>query len=208
MTPFVVLEGRAAALMLPNIDTDIIIRIERLTGVSHANLGEFAFESFRYREDGSADPDFFLNKPAFQNTRILVAGCNFACGSSREGAVWSLMQAGIRCVIAESFGDIFYNNCFMNGLLPVVLPKTDVEALAVELTGGADMVVDLRQRCVITPSGRVVPFEIDPLRREAMLEGLDAISSTMRHAGAIKSWQARDRQERPWVWDTGRSLEG
>lgn len=197
--------GPAASLMRPNIDTDVIIRIERLTGVPRAEMGPYAFEALRYRPGqagdlGSEDPDFALNRAPFRDAPILIAGRNFGCGSSREGAVWAMMGMGLRVVIAESFGDIFFANCFQNGMLPIVLPGPTVERLAEAAAGGDPVRVDLVNRVVVPPNGAPIPFEIDPQRREALLEGLDEIGRTLRHEAAIADWQGTDREARPWVW--------
>src|SRR5579883_2934526 len=175
MEPFTTLTGIAAPLLRPNIDTDIIIRIERLIGGDPKSLGPYAFESWRYRPDGSEDPDFVLNREPFRRARILIAGENFGCGSSREGAVWALQGFGILCIIAPSFGDIFFNNCFQNGVLPIRLERPTIERLVASLAG-------------------------DPARPAALLQGLDEIGRTLRHDQAIAAFQARDRAERPWVY--------
>jgi len=187
--------------MRANIDTDVIIRIERLTTIPREQLGRYAFEALRYRTDGSEDPDFVLNQAAFRAAPILIAGANFGCGSSREGAVWALMAAGLRCVIAESFGDIFYNNCFQNGLLPVVLPSEAINHL-VDLTAqGEVLTVDLVGRSISTSKSGAVSFEIDAARRKTLLEGLDDISLTLARKAEIVEWQSKDRVARSWVWD-------
>jgi 3-isopropylmalate/(R)-2-methylmalate dehydratase small subunit len=197
---FTIVRGPVAALLRPNIDTDVIVRIERLTSVARDALGPYAFEALRFRADGSEDPDFVLNLPPFRDAPILLSGPNFGCGSSREGAVWALLARGIRCVIAESFGDIFFANCFQSGMLPLRLPG---EALAriVQLTAdGSPLSVDLSAQHIVLPGGDTVAFEVDPMRREALLEGLDDITQTLKRIDAIAAWQARDREARPWVW--------
>ena len=204
MQSFTTVSGAAAPLMRDNIDTDVIIRIERLTGTTRESMGQWAFEALRYRADGAENPNFVLNQPAFRDAPILVAGANFGCGSSREGAVWALMGMGLRCVVAASFGDIFFNNCFQNGLLPVRLPPEDVARLAEACAGGnARVTVDLRRQVVVFPHGEEVPFEIDPMRRESMLEGLDDIGLTLKNAADIEAFQAKDRVDRPFVWQPG-----
>lgn len=201
MQAFTTLTGTAAPLMRDNIDTDVIIRIERLTGTTKASMGAVAFEAWRFRPDGSENPDFVLNRPEFRGAPILVTGANFGCGSSREGAVWALMGMGLRCVIADSFGDIFFNNCFQNGLLPICLTTDAVRRLADQCTGGsAQVTVDLERQAVVFPDGGRMMFAIEPMRRTAMLEGLDEIGLTLKHAGAIAGYQAADRAARPWVW--------
>lgn len=201
MEPFRQIEGPAAPFLEPNINTDVIIRIERLTGEPRSELGRFALEALRFRPNGDENPDFILNRPAFRGAPILITGRNFGCGSSREGAVWALMGLGLRCVIGESFGDIFYNNCFQNGMLPIVLPKATVDWLAAAAGGGAPARVDLADGIIVAPDGAAIPFEIDPQRRECLLEGLDEIGRTLKRADDIDAWQARDRAERPWVWE-------
>ncbi|MFM0207685.1 3-isopropylmalate dehydratase small subunit [Paraburkholderia sediminicola] len=192
--------GAAAPLMLANVDTDLIIRIERLTSVPRDQLGPYAFEALRYRDDGSDEPAFVLNQPAFRNAPILLAGANFGCGSSREGAVSALWASSIRCVIAESFGDIFRNNCFQNGLLPVQLSAAELDVLSRDAAGGEYVAVDLEQQTVSAPRGQTFRFEIEPLRRNALLQGLDEIGQTMLRESDIAGWQQRDRESRPWMW--------
>ena len=199
MQGFTTLTGTAAPLMRDNIDTDVIIRIERLTGTTKASMGAVAFEAWRFLPDGSENPDFVLNRPEFRGAPILVTGANFGCGSSREGAVWAMMGMGLRCVIADSFGDIFFNNCFQNGLLPIRLPADAVRRLA-DQCGGAQVTVDLERQEVVFPDGGLTTFAIEPMRRTAMLEGLDEIGLTLKHADAIADYQAVDRAARPWVW--------
>lgn len=205
MEKFITVTGPAAPLLWPNIDTDMIIPVQRLVGASRTGLGPHGFERFRYRADGSENPDFPLNREPFRGSPILLAGANFGCGSSREGAVWTLMGMGVRCVIAPSFGDIFFNNCFQNGLLPVVLPEAMVRRIA-EATeaspGNARTTVDLERQVVVTPWGEAVPFAVDARKKEAMIEGLDEIALTRRRAEEIAAWQARDRAARPWAWES------
>ena len=201
MQPFTEVRGPAASFARANVDTDVIIRIERLTSVPREQLGRYAFEALRYRKDGSEDPDFALNQPAFRTAPILMAGVNFGCGSSREGAVWALMAAGLRCVIAASFGDIFYNNCFQNGMLPVVLPEAVIKDLAAQTAQGQSLTVDLVSRSIMPPNGKAIRFEIDPARRESLLEGVDEIGRTLRQKAEIVAWQESDRAVRSWVWE-------
>jgi len=201
MQAFTTLSGPAAPLLLANVDTDVIIRIERLTGHPREQLGRFAFEALRYRPDGSDDPEFVLNQNAFRGAPILLAGANFGCGSSREGAVWALMGLGIRCVIAPSFGDIFYGNCFQNGVLPITLDEHSIQELAIAARTGTAMAVDLVHRQLAIGDSAPIPFQIDDLRRESLLEGLDAIGLTLKDAALIATWQDADRARRPWVWN-------
>jgi 3-isopropylmalate/(R)-2-methylmalate dehydratase small subunit len=199
-----IITGAAAPLLRDNIDTDVIIRVERLAGTSKASMGAVAFEVLRFHEDGSENPDFILNQAPFRNAPILISGANFGCGSSREGAVWAILGMGLRCVIAESFGDIFYNNCFQNGLLPVPLPAAEIQALAQQCADGHGKVtVNLEQQVVVAPGGETMPFAMEPMQRTALLEGLDDIGLTLKHADAIAAYQQQDRMARPWVWNAG-----
>ena len=200
MEPFTTVSGPAAPLMLANVDTDVIIRVEPMTRHPREALGRFAFEALRYRPDGSEDPAFVLNQPPYRGAPILLAGANFGCGSSREPAVWALMGMGIRCVIAPSFGDIFFGNCFQNGMLPIVLDEHTLEELATTARTGAAMIVDLVQRQLSIGDSAPLPFQVDGLRRESLLAGLDAIGLTLKDAPAIAAWQAADRARRPWIW--------
>ncbi len=202
MEKFTILEGIAAPLHRRDVNTDMVIRIERLVAEPRHRLGPFLFESLRYHPDGDENPEFVLNREGHRDARILIAGENFGCGSSREGAVWALAAFGIRCVIAPSFGDIFYNNCFQNGVLPIVLPADEVLSLVSEAETPARFRVDLESQRVHAPSGREIPFEIAPARREALLEGLDAIGITLKRRDAIDAYRDRDRRDRPWVHDT------
>jgi 3-isopropylmalate/(R)-2-methylmalate dehydratase small subunit len=199
MEKFETLTGIAAPLLWSNIDTDMIIPIQRLVGSGRTGLGQFGFERFRDK------PDFPLNKPAFQGAPILLAAENFGCGSSREGAVWTLLGMGIRCVIAPSFGDIFHNNCFQNGVLPVRLPIELIRRMAEameESPGNARVTVDLEKQVVITPWGEAVPFAVDARKRAALISGLDEIAQTLQRAPEIEAWQERDRAARGWAWDS------
>jgi 3-isopropylmalate/(R)-2-methylmalate dehydratase small subunit len=202
----VVVEGVAAPLALANVDTDVIIRIERLAKLARAELGRYAFEPLRYRADGSEDPAFVLNRPPFRDARILVAGENFGCGSSREMAVWAIAGLGIRVIIAPSFGEIFFANCFQNGLLPVTLPAQTVARMAERLEADpatARMAVDL-ERCEIrTGWGETLPFAVEALRRRMLLEGADEVALTLAREAEIAAFQARDRERRPWIYGNG-----
>lgn len=200
LTPFTVVAGPAPYLARPNVDTDVIIRIERLTTLDRDQLGPHAFEALRYLDDGREDPDFVLNQPRFRHAPILLAGENFGCGSSREGAVWALQGLGVRCVMAPSFGDIFFSNCFQNGVLPLRLPAADIDILARACEGGLPLTVDLQRQVVVAPDGHAVAFSIDPLRREGLLHGLDDIGLTLKDDAAIREWQRQDRLRRPWAW--------
>ncbi len=203
MDKFATLNSVAAPILRENIDTDVIIPISRLVGNSvRGTLGQWCFTPLRYKPDGSENPEFVLNREPYRGAQILLTGVNFGCGSSREGAVWALYEMGIRCVIGSSFGDIFFNNCFQNGLLPVILDRETVESLAreVEASQGAGRIsVDLAEMTVTAPSGKRHSFAVEPARREALLEGLDEIALTLKRASEIAAFQARDRQQRPWV---------
>ncbi len=206
MTPFTTVSGHAAPLMKTNVDTDVIIRIERLTAGKASELGRYALEALRYRADGSENPEFVFNQPKYRAAPILIAGKNFGCGSSREGAVWALMGMGVRVVIAESFGDIFYGNCFQNGMLPIRLPADVVQSLVEESLGSdAAFTVDLERALLSTPSGKAITFTVDKLRRESLLTGLDDVGLTMKSDDEIAAWQAADRQARPWIWTASAS---
>ena len=204
MDNFTVVAGPAAPLMRANIDTDTVIRIERMTGAKPVEMAQFLFEALRFDADGRPKPDFVLDRPEFAGAPILLAGENFGCGSSREGAVWALKYSGIRCVIAPSFGDIFANNCFQNFVLPVVLPAEQVAKLAAQCAGGnARVVVDLERQVVVSPFGEELPFAVEAIRKQSLLQGLDEIGLTMKQEAAIAAFQATDRQARPWVWQPG-----
>lgn len=207
MTPVSMIEGTAAAFAQPNVDTDVIIRVERLMSHGPGELGPYCFESLRYRPDGSEAPDFALNQPRARGASILLAGENFGCGSSREAAVWSLMDSGIRCVIAPSFGDIFYNNSLQNGLLPVSLPAAEVQRLAAELAASDTprMSVDLVSERIVSANGREIAFAIDPEHRDNLLAGLDEIGVTAKSEPQIAEFQAQDRDQRPWIYGTTRT---
>jgi 3-isopropylmalate/(R)-2-methylmalate dehydratase small subunit len=201
--PFNKLTAIAAPIMRANIDTDVIIRIERLVGNSvRGSLGKWAFGALRYLADGSENPEFILNREPYRQAEILVTGQNFGCGSSREGAVWSLQEMGIRAVIGSSFGDIFFANCFQNGILPIIVDKQTAENLAAEIeaTQGAGKVsIDLESQTITTPEGKTLRFEIDPRRREGLLQGLDEVLLTLQRDHEIRSFQEADRAARPWI---------
>ena len=204
MKSFTKLEAIAAPIMIENIDTDVIIRIERLVGNGiRGTLAPWCFGALRYRADGSEDPAFILNRPPYREAGIIIAARNFGCGSSREGAVWSLVERGVTCVIAPSFGDIFFNNCFQNGVLPVVLDQRVVDGLAREVEesqGAGKVTVDLENCEVVSPTGQRHPFTVEARRREAMLQGLDEIGVTRKQAAVIDNFQENDRRKRPWVY--------
>jgi 3-isopropylmalate/(R)-2-methylmalate dehydratase small subunit len=202
MQPFIRLDAKAAPLPLANIDTDQIIPKQFLKTVEREGLAKGLFYDFRFDEQGREKPDFVLNQPAYKGAGVLIAGDNFGCGSSREHAPWALMDFGIRAVISTSFADIFDNNCFQNGLLPVVLKAEEVRQLMDEARGGNHVVsVDLEAQTVTSPSGAVFRFEIDPKRKEKMLKGLDAIGETLQAQSAIDSFETRRALSQPWLED-------
>jgi 3-isopropylmalate dehydratase small subunit len=200
MQKFDRLDGPAAPLPMANIDTDQIIPKQFLKRIDREGLAEGLFYDFRFDFDGSLKPDFVLNQPAYKGVSILIAGDNFGCGSSREHAPWALMDFGVRCVISSSFADIFNNNCYQNGLLPVVLKPDEVHALMGEAKGGNHVFsVDLESQTVTAPSGQSFRFDIDPARKEKMLKGLDAIGETLEHASAIDRFEEHRRMTRAWA---------
>ncbi|MBW8269760.1 3-isopropylmalate dehydratase small subunit [Caldovatus aquaticus] len=202
MQPFTKLTGIAAPLPRANVDTDQIIPARFLKAITRQGFGRHLFANFRYREDGSENPDFVLNQEPYRRAEILIAFENFGCGSSREHAPWALLDFGIRCVIAPSFADIFHNNCFKNGILPVRLPREVCEKLMEDarMGGNARLTVDLERQVVVRPNGEEIPFEVDPLRRHLLLNGLDDIGQTLQHAAAIDAFEARQRAQQPWLY--------
>jgi len=206
--PFTKLSAIAAPIMRGNIDTDVIIRIERLVGNSiRGTLGKWAFGSLRYLPDGSENPAFILNREPYRKAEILITGPNFGCGSSREGAVWSLQEMGIRAIIGSSFGDIFFANCFQNGILPIMVDKEIVDGLAAEVEhsqGAGRIGVHLEEQTITSPSGKQHRFEIDPRRRTGLLRGLDEVALTLQRDNEIRAFQAADRLERPWIHFAGK----
>jgi 3-isopropylmalate/(R)-2-methylmalate dehydratase small subunit len=201
MQPFTSLTGVAAPLDIMNVDTDMIIPKQYLKTIKRTGLGTGLFSEMRYKEDGSDNPDFVLNKPAYRKAEILVAGDNFGCGSSREHAPWALLDFGIRCVISTSFADIFYNNCFKNGILPIIVSQADLDKLMDDARRGsnATLSVDLPSQEIRGPDGGVVKFEIDPFRKHLLLNGLDDIGLTMEKASAISSFEQKAAASRPWL---------
>ena len=201
MDKFTTLTGVAAPLPIVNVDTDMIIPKDYLKTIKRTGLGTGLFAEMRYLEDGSENPDFVLNKPAYRNAQILVAGDNFGCGSSREHAPWALLDFGIRCVISTSFADIFYNNCFKNGILPIKVSPQDLEKLMDDAERGANAVltVDLEAREIRGPDGGVIAFDLDEFRRHCLLNGLDDIGLTMEKAPSIDRFEKANAQSRPWA---------
>ena len=201
MDKFTKLTGVAAPLPLINVDTDMIIPKQFLKTIQRSGLGNNLFDEMRYDADGNENPDFVLNKPAYRNAEILVSGENFGCGSSREHAPWALLDFGIRCVVAPSFADIFYNNCFKNGILPIALPQEDVDKLMDDADRGSNAVitVDLENQVITGPDGGSIAFEVDAFRKHCLLNGLDDIGLTMEKADAIDSYEAKQASSTPWL---------
>jgi 3-isopropylmalate/(R)-2-methylmalate dehydratase small subunit len=201
MEKFTSLTGIAAPMPLVNIDTDMIIPKQFLKTIARTGLGKNLFDEMRYTLDGQEIPGFVLNQPAYRNAEILVTGENFGCGSSREHAPWALLDFGIRAVIAESFADIFYNNCFKNGILPIVLPADQVAALMDDSRKGANarITVDLAAQTVTASDGRSFAFQIDPFRKHCLMNGLDDIGLSLEKVAAIDSYEAKAGMLRPWV---------
>ena len=201
MDKFIKLEGVAAPLPMINVDTDMIIPKQYLKTIHRTGLGKALFDEMRHNPDGSDNPDFVLNKPAYAKAQILVTGENFGCGSSREHAPWALLDFGIRCVIAASFADIFYNNCFKNGILPIKLPQSDVDKLMDDAERGANAVVtvDLEKQEIRGPDGGMVTFEVDPFRKQCLLNGWDDIGLTLRAEDKISAYERDHKAQAPWV---------
>jgi 3-isopropylmalate/(R)-2-methylmalate dehydratase small subunit len=201
MQKFTTLTGIAAPMPLVNIDTDMIIPKQFLKTIQRSGLGKNLFDEMRYTQDGQEIPDFVLNQPAYRKTEILIAGDNFGCGSSREHAPWALLDFGIRCVISTSFADIFYNNCFKNGILPIVMPQDVVDVLMADAKKGANarVTVDLPTQTVTTSDGQVFSFEVDQHRKHCLLNGLDDIGLTLEKAAAIDSYEKSLATLRPWA---------
>jgi 3-isopropylmalate/(R)-2-methylmalate dehydratase small subunit len=202
MDKFTTLDGIAAPLPMINVDTDKIIPKQFLKTIKRTGLGKALFDEMRYKNDGSENPDFILNKPAYRQAKIMVAGENFGCGSSREHAPWALLDFGIRCVIASSFADIFYNNCFKNGILPIKLPQEIVDELMDDARKGANarLTIDLDKQTITRPDGGVVKFEIDGFRKHCLLNGLDDVGLTLQKANDIGSFEEKNKLSQPWLW--------
>jgi len=201
MEKFTKLTGTAAPLPMINVDTDKIIPKQFLRTIKRSGLAEGLFYEMRFDEAGNPKSGFVLDQPAYKNTKILVAGENFGCGSSREHAPWAILDAGIRCVIAPSFGDIFYNNCFKNGILPIQLPKEQVDLLMDDAERGANAVVsiDLEKQEISGPDGGTIHFEIDAFRKHCLLNGLDDIGQTLNKAPKIDDYEAKQKHQQPWL---------
>ncbi len=202
MQKFDKLTAVAAPLPLVNIDTDMIIPKQFLKTIKRTGLGKNLFDEMRYTPDGKEKPDFVLNKPAYRKAQILVAGANFGCGSSREHAPWALLDFGIRCVISTSFADIFYNNCFKNGILPIKVSQKDLDKLMDDAERGANstLSVDLEAQEIRGPDGGVVKFEMDPFRKKCLMEGLDDIGLTLQEKSAIDAFEEKQKLSQPWLY--------
>lgn len=202
MDKFTSLRGVAAPLPMINVDTDAIIPKQFLKTLTRVGLGKHLFTEMRYTDDGSENPDFVLNKEPYRKAAILVAGENFGCGSSREHAPWSLLDFGIRCVIAPSYADIFFNNCFKNGILPIVLPQEQVDELMQDAEKGANAIVtvDLEKQEITRPDGEVIHFDVDPFRKHCLLNGLDDVGLTLEKAASVSAYEDRQKSEQPWLY--------
>ena len=202
MQSFTKLKAIAAPLPMINVDTDMIIPKQYLRTIKRTGLGKNLFDEMRYDEQGNEIPDFVLNREPYRKAQILIAGANFGCGSSREHAPWSLLDFGIRCIIAPSFADIFYNNSFKNGILPIVLGADVVDRLfqQAEAAPGYRLAIDLAAQTVTTPAGEVIPFDVDGERKHRLLHGLDDIGLTLQYTDQIKAYEARRRQEAAWLF--------
>jgi 3-isopropylmalate/(R)-2-methylmalate dehydratase small subunit len=201
MEPFRHLRGVAAPLDMINVDTDMIIPKQFLKTIKRTGLGKALFHEMRSQPDGTENPDFVLNKPAYKGAQILVTGANFGCGSSREHAPWALLDFGIRCVIAPSFADIFYINCFKNGILPIALPQEDIDKLMDDAGRGANAIIaiDLEKQEIRGPDGGCVKFDIDPFRKQCLLNGWDDVALSLRHDAEISHFEARRKVQTPWL---------
>jgi 3-isopropylmalate/(R)-2-methylmalate dehydratase small subunit len=201
MQKFTSLTGVAAPLNMINVDTDMIIPKQFLKTIRRTGLGKHLFDEMRYTPDGKEVREFVLNKPAYRNAKILIAGANFGCGSSREHAPWALLDFGIRCVVASSFADIFYNNCFKNGILPIVLPQAEIDKLLDDAERGANAVIsiDLEKQEIRGPDGGCINFDVDPFRKQCLLNGWDDIGLTLRHETDISSFEGKRKLAQPWL---------
>jgi 3-isopropylmalate/(R)-2-methylmalate dehydratase small subunit len=202
MQKFTTLTAVAAPLPMPNIDTDKIIPAQHLKTIQRTGLGKYLFETLRYTNDGKERPEFVLNKPAYRNAKILVAGENFGCGSSREHAPWALLDFGITCVISTSFADILYNNSFKNGILPIKLPKEDVDKLLDDASRGANAVItiDLEKQEIRGPDGGCIKFEMDSFRKHCLLNGLDDVGLTLQKKPQVESFEQKQKSSQPWLY--------
>lgn len=202
MDKFKSIRAVAAPLPMINVDTDMIIPQKHLKTIERTGLGKFAFSNIRYNEDGSEKEDFILNQPAYRNAEILITGENFGCGSSREHAPWALKDMGIKCIISPSFADIFYGNCFKNGILPIILPQNIVDDLMKDAERGANAIftVDLENLEITRPDGEVIKFEVDSFRQHCLVNGLDDIGLTIAKSQKITEFEQKQRAEQPWLY--------
>ncbi len=201
MQPFTTLTGVAAPLPQVNVDTDMIIPKQFLKTIKRTGLKDALFFESRTNPDGSTNPDFVLNRPAYRNAKILVTGANFGCGSSREHAPWALLDFGIRCIMAPSYADIFFNNCFKNGILPIILPQAEVDALMNDAAQGANAVltIDLEKQEIQRPDGGTIAFDVDPFRKQCLLNGWDDIGLTLRNEKDITAFESSRKLSQPWL---------
>ena len=203
MEKFTTLTGVAAPLKMVNVDTDMVIPKQYLKTIKRTGLGVHVFDELRYTPEGEEIPDFVLNQPAYREAKILITGANFGCGSSREHAPWAFLDFGIRCIIAPSFADIFYNNCFKNGILPIALSQAEVDRLMEDAAKGANAVltVDLETQTITRPEGGVIAFEIDPFRKRCLMDGLDDVGLSMRKVSQIGAFEETQKAAQPWLYD-------
>ena len=201
MEKFTTLTGVPAPMDMINIDTDMIIPKQFLKSIERTGFGKSLFFEMRYRDDGSENPDFVLNKPQYRDAKVLIAGDNFGCGSSREHAPWALLDFGITCVIAPSFADIFYNNCFKNGILPIKLPKEDVDKLLDDAERGANatLTIDLEAQTIRGPDGGEINFDVDEFKKHCLLNGLDEFALTMENEAKINDFEEKQKAAQPWL---------
>lgn len=199
MDKFTTLTGIAAPFPIVNVDTDMIIPKQFLKTIKRTGLGKNLFDEMRYDDEGNEKPDFILNQEPYRHASILVAGENFGCGSSREHAPWALLDFGLKCIIAPSFADIFYNNSFKNGILPLILPQSETDKLMSDAQDGLNITINLEKQIVVRDNGEEISFEIDPFRRQCLLEGLDDIGLTLQHIDKIKAYEKNQETEMPWV---------
>ena len=199
MQPFTKLSGTAAPLPMINVDTDMIIPKQFLKTIQRSGLGKSLFFEMRFDDDGRERAEFILNKDPFRDAQVLIAGSNFGCGSSREHAPWALLDFGIRCIIAPSFADIFYNNCFKNGILPIVLPPAAVDRLMALAQQAATLSIDLNAGEIRLPTGETLAFAVDAFRKHCLVNGLDDIGLTLNKAALIDSFEARQQEQQPWL---------
>ncbi len=200
MQPFTILTGIAAPLPMINVDTDKIIPKQFLKTIKRSGLGVHLFDELRYDASGAELPEFVLNREPYRHAVILITGDNFGCGSSREHAPWALADFGLRCIIAPSFGDIFFNNSFKNGMLPIRLDQAVIDLLLADAESGGTISIDLEAQTITRPDQSLIPFEVEEFRRHCLLNGLDDIGLTLQHTADIDAFEARQKQDQPWLW--------